>query len=979
MTPREIKRYLKHIKHKVKKTKKKKDEKGEIFPEFVRGEKAVYYCKICNEHVGSLKKWLEHRKELGHIETFDMASEEVKIKFNRPEIDLQEFIISNRRLDFIPSGQCKDCFKIFDHEKGFKKHMKTGKCPTISNDSEHLKSEEEDKSLCNRFKVDGLTNKRKSLISRSRSPKDQSHSPDSQQRKQRTRSATPLYKNRNKSKDSRSIQDVSVMLPKYMMNGKQAYYFCNMCQIPIGTIIHWAVHKDTKEHRQNHQSCLKSSQGVKVVEFSVSSIICSKNYRNYCLACDSYLPDMPSFTKHLSEEKHKEQEIRKEIKDGNELRQGGERFLSIYYCDLCEKVFEENPKKHKLSSRHLILVEETEQCYFCSKRYIPGMLVAHIDEYHVNHVFKCTNCSVKFISVSKMLKHVRDHLTSLQRDSCTDKEVLSMDMVDIPDDLRKIMCRLCDKACFLAQDSSDAKLHVLNDHLDVLKTQVPSSLVYGCRVCEVDLKTEIEMDNHIKLHKMELCKGRKSVKTIYKEASLSPVILKHDDMYHVGRSARSRTRSGDKYSKTRGKDYRNVEQSRKLSPQFKDRRSSSPQNRRLSNRKDYFSHAHLSPERHSRRLDHSLDTRRSDVEHYVGSYRDNSWVIDLPSKYQEIDSATAHRGEKSRKRDSGYMEHEHAILWENEYVREDCYRDGPSTRRNEKSSGSNSEKYHEDTNKHRYQKGNRSQSLKDHTESSKKPSRIQSPSAVPSREVRLVSRSRTRSKSRSKSPNKPSPKSNSGLKEAMQKKIREQLEKNQTKETLKKDDVYDQKPNIPVKKRLGTFNINKSTVESSVDSSNSSIVHTQVEPMLKSLREHCDKNQKNAEKEEVKNKKLAESQLLNRLKRKANDEDLRKVIEEKRVKMLDSRPEGVKEEQIHVDDASDICPVCWKLFPGINNLLNHMKISHRSSMFGCKLCQTLGWSLEILLKHLNDTHDRNTALPDALQHHIKVMVSNILI
>ena len=167
-----------------------------------------------------------------------------------------------------------------------------------------------------------------------------------------------------------------------------------------------------------------------------------------------------------------------------------------------------------------------------------------------------------------------------------------------------------------------------------------------------------------------------------------------------------------------------------------------------------------------------------------------------------------------------------------------------------------------------------------------------------------------------------------------------------------------------------TFTENNPTVGSSVYTS---AVNRSVEPMLKSFREHKNIKQKIAEKEEMKNKKLAESQLLNRLKRKANDDDLRKVIDEKKIKMLDSRPEGIKEEKIHVDDASDICPVCWKLFPGINDLLNHMKITHRSNMFGCKLCQTLGWSLEILLKHLTETHDRNIALPEALQHHIKVI------
>jgi len=115
-----------------------------------------------------------------------------------------------------------------------------------------------------------------------------------------------------------------------------------------------------------------------------------------------------------------------------------------------------------------------------------------------------------------------------------------------------------------------------------------------------------------------------------------------------------------------------------------------------------------------------------------------------------------------------------------------------------------------------------------------------------------------------------------------------------------------------------------------------------------------------------------EANLLNKLKQQANDDDLRKVIEEKKVKMLDSRPDGIKVEKTSssIPD-NEMCPLCWSMFKDLDELLKHMKSSHMSNMFGCKLCKAVGWSMEILFKHITETHDKSATMSEAL-HKMKV-------
>ena len=746
-----------------------------------------------------------------------------------------------------------------------------------------------------------------------------------------------------------------------MLNGKQAYYFCKLCLIPIGTILQWHNHTETLEHKENYKSRTRESQCTD--EFSVSSCLAPENYRNYCLTCEGYFNSTAAFKQHLLDPSHRECEIRKEIDDGNGLRQGGGEFPNVYYCDLCEITFQNTPAEHKLTEQHSVLVSETEQCYFCPKRYVPSMLVSHIDEIHVNHVFKCLKCTVKFISVDKMVNHVRDHLTEVQKEHYTDRDVLKLGLFKIPDDLRKIECKRCVKACFLAQDSTEPNSHVLTDHQEVQLRNIPYSLMYGCRICDSEFSLEKDMNDHIEGHKMEIRQEQENltVKRIVKEASLSPVIIRHDDIYSPTRdsfnTARSRSRSKSRNQVRSRSVERTAHHSSKARSPNRLRRSRTPESRRRSG-----------------------DSRRSPLRaRYGGSSYSN-----VGRKYDGNQGERFKGGRRSP--------HDNRSVIRNSYFK---YKQSPEREPDFSLREIHSVKQ-EDSSRSRNMSGRRQPRARKVSISKARSSSPENMIITTARRSRTRSNSReirlVRSRSRSKSPVKESPQKSpkKGVSKDMQKRIRDLLERSHMQDNMKKG----LKESVSIKDRLGSRSNPETTDIQGIpypppQTSSYTTPPVQIYPsstmfsyppppftpqqgtsLLKGLR---GAHEKEAAKEESINRKLAESSLLNKLKRKATDEDLRKVIDEKKVKMLDSRPEGVKAEKgsTAVKD-EELCPICWNQFAGMDSLLQHLKSFHSSNMFGCKLCQTLGWSLEILLKHITDTHDKTVSLTAVLQHHTRV-------
>ena len=1218
LNPKQLKRYLKQL-EKIKADHEKKKLKDHLakrlkdvkkpaavteYPKMIKDKKAFYYCLICSQNVGVLKKWNIHKRTQYHMESFDTANEEAKQKYNCQDIDLQECAITTKKkLKGTVVGQCRDCSKVFKNDTDCPEHLQTGVCPdkdklVVSSDEsvkdieddrrkESRKSRSRETKMRRNQKEDKSSSPRRVSRRRSNSPESSERIitmvQDEDVRKVRKLSRTPDRNagretpERHRGDEFRFVHQAPVVpWPKYMLNGKQAYYFCNMCKIPIGTVMHWNQHVKSQEHKENYASDPRDMNEKNVNEFIVSSCITLSNYRNHCLACDIYLEDTNSFNQHINDSAHAECEIRMEINDGNDLRLGGERFSNFYFCELCDEVFSTIPKTHKLSEKHVLLVQNTEQCYFCPKRYIPTMLVAHIDEYHVSHVFNCLKCSVKFISSDKMLSHARTHLTDVQRRLYTDMDVVKLGIFKVPRDLRKIECKGCDSACFLAQDVHEPNSHVLAEHDHVSFKDIPFCLSFGCRICPDIFQSEMEMNSHVDFHLLDLNLAplNDAVKLMLtKEPSLSPVIIRHDEIYSPERDSyfgRSRSRSkcrGPQESKTRpfGGNQRersnSVNKRSKRSHNSRERRDRTPETR--VRRRD------KTPESRNRKRDRSPDRRKEESLRESRKRRTNAQERKKEYSPEEIrrkrttenritridrSPEIKERGRnKSSESKGDSRKHSNSENLPSRNERNEQM--SPPKRSYDRSSSRTgaeepmSQATPEPSEK-RIRMADKINNLVrkrlKETVTSSKDSPKSNSSRVDRRErdrspgLEPVSLRRSRSRSRevrlrSLSPSKKSPKKfkmsiGSGS-VSIQKKIRDQIEKNQNLEALHKPsfkmDIKDRlgrrdqpsleeipipapyppmhgyhKPEIPkpvsyqplseipapmgpyptpqvyhepmgqypmpqvyhepitpIKSRVGprppklapdqvpigsanlvpvgmkppsyglsTHNLIQGGLKQSTYKEPTLSVHSRVghksessnepeNPNLvpiggkpyappgmyafppptashpyhasqpaKIVKKKTKKTKQQKAKEDEQNEidesilqiklkqkaKEDEANLLNKLKQQANDDDLRKVIEEKKVKMLDSRPDGIKVEKTSssIPD-NEMCPLCWSMFKDLDELLKHMKSSHMSNMFGCKLCKAVGWSMEILFKHITETHDKSATMSEAL-HKMKV-------
>jgi len=124
-----------------------------------------------------------------------------------------------------------------------------------------------------------------------------------------------------------------------------------------------------------------------------------------------------------------------------------------------------------------------------------------------------------------------------------------------------------------------------------------------------------------------------------------------------------------------------------------------------------------------------------------------------------------------------------------------------------------------------------------------------------------------------------------------------------------------------------------------------------------------------------------EAKLLNNLKKNLKSKkgdmeiDLRAKLENKKVKMLDSRPDGVKLEKLVGEPGTRICPFCTQKLSSDDDLLHHMKLAHQVDMFRCIKCATslqptIGWSVEVLLQHLATQHKLNVSISEAMFNYV---------
>ena len=125
-----------------------------------------------------------------------------------------------------------------------------------------------------------------------------------------------------------------------------------------------------------------------------------------------------------------------------------------------------------------------------------------------------------------------------------------------------------------------------------------------------------------------------------------------------------------------------------------------------------------------------------------------------------------------------------------------------------------------------------------------------------------------------------------------------------------------------------------------------------------------------------------ESILLNNLKRNlvtkkaVLEDDLRDKIVCKKIKMLDSRNDAVKIEKSS-GTGSLICPFCIQTCKSDDDLMDHMKLRHRTDMFGCSKCASglqpaMAWSVEVLLQHLATQHRLNVAISEAISSYVDI-------
>ena len=103
------------------------------------------------------------------------------------------------------------------------------------------------------------------------------------------------------------------------------------------------------------------------------------------------------------------------------------------------------------------------------------------------------------------------------------------------------------------------------------------------------------------------------------------------------------------------------------------------------------------------------------------------------------------------------------------------------------------------------------------------------------------------------------------------------------------------------------------------------------------------------------------------------------------VNVLDSRSEQVvkqQQQQMQTNSSSSLptlsqlCPICWTRFFSVDDLLLHFRSAHFNQMFTCLLCQrgnvehSLGWTLDILLKHLGDSHNSSLTAAEAFKEEL---------
>jgi hypothetical protein len=265
MTPKELKSYLREFKksqeepetkqeeEEEEKQKELPDEDKDKYPSHIGDKKAYYYCLICTEHIGSVKKWARHRAQSLHRERLEETAAEARRKYNCQDIDLQDCVISDAEFAGNPCAQCRECLCIFYSGEELAAHMSRGMCSVKAAQAAGAAA------------YSGASSE--TIV---------------QFGKRAASPPPPAAPAKEPPKD----------FPKYLLNGKLAYYFCIVCNTTVGTLIEWHRHYESEAHVGMRKHF---SGGALQPEYQLLAHLRRGNPEHRCLICQVSVADMNYF------------------------------------------------------------------------------------------------------------------------------------------------------------------------------------------------------------------------------------------------------------------------------------------------------------------------------------------------------------------------------------------------------------------------------------------------------------------------------------------------------------------------------------------------------------------------------------------------------------------------------------------------------------------------------------------------------------
>ena len=508
-TPEELMEYLKEMKAKKKMLKDKDkvstkavsyvpDPKAK-FLEILNGKPTHFYCLICSIYAGKLSTWMDHRASYQHVEMFSHTKELAMKRFDCGDIDVQECVIGEKKFTVEPSSQCRECLQIFWDKEEIKTHLdlEDGKCLKLKKQ----RQEEAAAALALSPARSPSPNIIWKPLPKPEDIKGKKWRPVGQEETRRVYEKSPSPQRKSR------VSEVNI--PKYLLDGKTAYYICKLCKVPVGTILQWMEHKQSMEHKSKYRSAsITEKMNEMFISHSTSVLHMFGDECNKCLACDANFTKNSTLETHEQTEAHRAASRRKELVDRNEVKNYGSNLSTLYYCDVCAVTTSDNPRDHLGTEEHVNRLNQTSKCQYCPRRIDKGIRFAkHQEEFHPDKVFACKKCPSRFAEGGVLLEHAYIHLNRMIHSY---DELLSLNMFTIPSDLRKMECGSCPDI-FIGQDVSDVTDHMLLYHPDILQSNMAREIEYSCLFCTQHFFDEHQMYDHVKnRHKMTFDKGVKS-------------------------------------------------------------------------------------------------------------------------------------------------------------------------------------------------------------------------------------------------------------------------------------------------------------------------------------------------------------------------------------------------------------------------------------------------------------------------------------